>query len=479
MSACANCGLQGRPSYNWCTECGFSVNEVAERDPWFGRLIAGRFRLQSRLGAGGMGEVYEAIQEPMDRRVAVKLLNDQMAMSAEQVARFKREAQAASQLEHPSTITVHDFGQDSDGTLFIAMEYLKGQSLDAWIKHNGRPDLARAVDIFIQVCDSLEEAHTKGVVHRDLKPENIFLATRAGTTDVVKVLDFGIAKISQTPVGGSIDQLTAQGAICGTPHYMAPEQITDGVVDQRTDIYALGVMLYWLIAGREPCQATTFNELLTMHLKQLPPPIPNEQEPADPRWRDAESVAARALSKAPQDRFQSVASLREALTTLIASDAPALLSATTSRPESTRSSAWAFGVLALGVVVAVVLFFSLYSQSDPTPRPKAPPPTATQEVVESKPSIIFGLEKFDMDEILETSADPGPTGTGTILLTELPERASVSLNGVKMIWSPDNPSYRLKTGRYEVEVELDGVVSKVQVNVRDGKRRTIDWRRVK
>ncbi|MEE2785808.1 MAG: protein kinase [Myxococcota bacterium] len=313
MVACANCGAENRPDAEHCLECGVELSASAvDADPWHGRTIAQRYQIIAKLGDGGMGEVYEAIQEPIGRRVALKILNDEMAENPNQVERFRREAQSASQLSNPHTIVVHDFGQDDDGTLFIAMELLEGEMLADRLGRVGRLPLPDIVVILEQVAGSLDEAHEKGVVHRDLKPENIFL-TRRGHADIfAKVLDFGIAKLNYDFDGQTVERLTRQGNICGTPHYMAPEQIRDTTVDWRTDVYALGVLLYRFLAGFEPFDANKVIDLLTMHLNEVPPPIQFVVPHAGPSYLALEAVALKALSKEPDKRYQSAGEMAAA-----------------------------------------------------------------------------------------------------------------------------------------------------------------------
>ncbi|MGC6417296.1 MAG: protein kinase domain-containing protein [Bradymonadia bacterium] len=313
MTNCPHCNEPIQSRVPICLACGEVIGDGATTDPWMGRLVAGRFRLESKLGDGGMGEVYKAVQTTMARTVALKILNDELAQKAGQVERFKREAQAASQLTHPNTIVVHDFGQCDDGTLFIAMEYLEGRPLASLLRNESPLSGERIIDILVQVCDSLQEAHDQQVVHRDLKPENIFITQRGDQKDYAKVLDFGIAKLTRAPDGQLVDRLTRAGTLCGTPHYMAPEQIRDETVDWRADIYALGVLLHYALAGREPFDAEKLVDVLTMHLHQPPPAIDWSDENRDPVRLKLEAVARQALEKDREKRPQSARALKTLL----------------------------------------------------------------------------------------------------------------------------------------------------------------------
>lgn len=314
MKACPSCGAACQVDARFCLECGeplADAESLTTSDPWLGRMVAGRFRLLSKLGDGGMGEVYRAEQMPMGRHIALKILRQALSDDPKQVERFKREAQAASALSHPNTIIVHDFGQDTDGTLFIAMELLEGEPLSEVLSREGALPPERAAAILRQICGSLDEAHSHGLVHRDLKPENVFLTERAGANDFVKVLDFGIAKVTESG-GQKLETITQAGAIFGTPQYMAPEQIRGEGVDARADIYALGVILYEMISGHLPFAAGSVVEMLTKHLTAPPAPIVRKAEvKADANVPRLEAIALRALSKDPTRRQQSARAFLE------------------------------------------------------------------------------------------------------------------------------------------------------------------------
>jgi serine/threonine protein kinase len=242
-----------------------------------GREIAGRYRIQSKLGEGGMGAVFKAEQISLKRTCAVKLLRPDVASSALLLRRFNAEAEAVAKLSHPNTVNIYDFGQDTDGTLFIAMEYVEGNSLREVIQSDAPLSIKRALSIAAQICASLVDAHSQGIIHRDLKPDNVMLQDRGRQRDVVRVLDFGIAKL-RDDTRSTQAAMTQAGDMLGTPQYMAPEQIRAEQIDGRTDIYALGCMLYEMITARLPFEAPTIMALLSKHLIEHPP-SPSQRRP--------------------------------------------------------------------------------------------------------------------------------------------------------------------------------------------------------
>ena len=245
---------------------------------FIGREVAGRYRIQAKLGEGGMGWVYRAEQISLKRIVALKVLRPELFAEPGMVRRFNAEAELAAKLSHPNTVTLFDFGQDTDGSLFIAMEYLEGRSLREVLMREGPLAPGRALAICEQLCASLADAHSHGIVHRDLKPDNVMLAQRGRQSDVVRVLDFGIAKLRDEQGDVTARPMTRAGDLLGTPQYMAPEQIRGETVDARTDVYALGAMLYEMVTGRLPFEAASLMAILSKHLTEMPV-SPRERRP--------------------------------------------------------------------------------------------------------------------------------------------------------------------------------------------------------
>jgi len=287
-----------------------------------GTVINDRYRIDEVLGIGGFGAVYMCTQANMDQVVAVKVLKSEHLTSVEHVKRFTREARAASKLKHPNTISIFDFGTHSDGALYLAMEYLHGETFANRMDEQTcmKPDTL--VHIMGQICNSLTEAHNAGLIHRDLKPENIMLLPVAGDPNFVKVLDFGIAAFETENTPGE-EKLTEAGMIMGTPTYMSPEQARGEALDARSDIYALGVMMYEAVCGRVPFDGDQPMTVLVKHIKDPPEP-PRAVAPEAGIPRALEKVILRCLEKQPGHRPQKAAELAVALRKALATPDDAL-----------------------------------------------------------------------------------------------------------------------------------------------------------
>ncbi|KFE66716.1 serine/threonine-protein kinase [Hyalangium minutum] len=272
----------------------------AEGDEYIGKTLAKKYRVEALIGEGGMGKVYRARQLALDKPVVLKVLRQSLLSDERTVARFQREAKAASRLNHPNSISILDFGQAEDGALFIAMEFVPGQDLHQVLSREWPLPESRVVRIVSQVLSALSDAHGAGVIHRDLKPENIMLEQRRNDPDFVKVLDFGIAKITDTN-GDEGPALTRAGFVCGTPEYMSPEQARGAQLDHRSDLYAVGVILYQLTTGLLPFESDSAVGFATKHLTEEPPP-PTKRRPEARISPGMERLILRVLSKDPNDR---------------------------------------------------------------------------------------------------------------------------------------------------------------------------------
>ena len=312
---CPGCGRVSADDARFCPGCGLELSVAVAgdapgtvADPLIGRVIADRYRIQSLLGRGGMGVVYKAEHIHIGKLMALKLLHGELARDRDTVKRFRREAEAVSRLSHPNTVQTFDFGRDQ-GLTYLAMEYLEGRDF-GWVIQNEAPlSFQRIARICAQVCASVAEAHAHGIVHRDLKPENVMVIQSRDAKDVVKVLDFGLAKLRESDGGHT---LTRAGSIIGTPYYMAPEHIRGEDVDARADIYSVGAMMYKAAVGIPPFWASTPMGVLTKHLTEpvIPPTERASQRDLPP---EADAIILKAMEKDRELRYARMEDFRDAL----------------------------------------------------------------------------------------------------------------------------------------------------------------------
>lgn len=278
-------------------------------DPMIGQVLDGRYRIINLLGEGGMGEVYAAEHVHIEKRVAVKLLRNEIVTNAEAVTRFRQEARSASSIGHKNIIAIEDFGTLRDGRIYLCMELLDGAPLSDLIKQPMAPE--RLVDILIQTGHGLAAAHQKGIIHRDMKPENIFVTRGEDGRDVPKLLDFGIAKVAG---GEGQNHLTRTGTIFGTPFYMSPEQALGQNVDHRADVYAMGVIMFEMFCGEVPFTGESFMGILTQHITAEPPsPAQVAAQSGRPIPPGIDAIILRAMKKDVAERYQSMDELVQAL----------------------------------------------------------------------------------------------------------------------------------------------------------------------
>lgn len=275
-----------------------------------GERLFGEYTIIDKLGEGGMGAVYLARQDTIDQRIAVKVLHEEAAESDELIQRFHREARVVAMLTHPNIIRVFIFGRTQGGLLYLAMEYVEGETLRRVIDRGQLTEM-RVIKIMKQLCSGLSEAHDLGIIHRDLKPDNVLLTEWRGESDFAKILDFGIAKLKQPDSPEAQKNLTQAGIVYGTPEYLSPEQAQALELDQRTDIYSLGCILYELMTGRVPFDDTTPVKILTAHVfTEVTPPsqvAPNKVSPT------MEKIIMKAMAKDAGERFQDALEMFEAL----------------------------------------------------------------------------------------------------------------------------------------------------------------------
>src|SRR5437899_7729949 len=275
----------------------------AEADPLLGRVLNDRYTIVSALGHGGMGRVYKALQAPLDRVVALKVLGAGHDRDPNFYKRFFLEASVTARLTHPNTITLYDYGRTEDGIFFIAMEFLDGRTLSQAMQQEGPLAQERVIHVAQQICRSLREAHALGIIHRDLKPANVMLLRQHDDHDFVKVLDFGLVKFfhGDNPDG----EITNAGTFMGSPHYIAPEQARNQSPDQRCDLYSLGVLLYHMITGKVPFTASAPVDIILKHLHEKPGP-PKDLNPQLDLQPELEAIVLRCMAKERADRFQSM-----------------------------------------------------------------------------------------------------------------------------------------------------------------------------
>ncbi len=265
--------------------------------------LLGQYRVEARIGSGAMGEVFRATHVGLDRPVALKVLQPELARQPSVLQRFRTEAVATARLRHPHILEVTDFAQDGQGNAFLVMELLEGQPVDAFVREVGAVRLGDAITLLDQMLQALECAHRAGIIHRDLKPANLFLCKQPTPGIHLKVLDFGLAK--QTL--GAAQHLTTTGEILGTPAYMAPEQVEGGTIDARTDLYAVGSIGFELLTGTLPFAGSALNVMMAQIMEPLPAWTRQPPLPALEAW------VRRAMEKKPAARFQSATEMRAAL----------------------------------------------------------------------------------------------------------------------------------------------------------------------
>ena len=318
----------------------------AQKDPFIGReILGGQFKILQKIGTGGMGAVYKASQPEMNRMVAVKILHPKLTNRADLASRFRREARAMSHLSHPNTVRVFLYGELEDGSLYIVMEYLEGKNLNQTVRAEGPLPMERALPVLIQACGALEEAHRAGIIHRDLKPENIFLQQSGGLRDFAKVLDFGLAKVTEREMRPGSIILTQEGMVFGTPEFMSPEQAQGKTLTAGSDIYSLAVILYEVLTGKLPFDAKTAMDYLQLHVMGTPITL-SQRVPGETFPPSLDLIIQKALAKKPEERFASAAEFGGALQAVLeGKSAPIVMStplppavSTTTPTEPPRSA---------------------------------------------------------------------------------------------------------------------------------------------
>jgi serine/threonine-protein kinase len=363
------------------------------QDPLLGVTLAGRFTVLSRIGGGSMGSVYRARQAAVGRDVALKIVRRDRAYDPETKARFEREARAVSMLKNPHTVTAFDFGEAEDGSWFLALEMLEGETLGDRLRRERRLHWVEALRFACEALRSLAEAHAQGIIHRDLKPDNLFLARvqdPLGEREVCKIVDFGIAKWVREGEEEPVDQLeTLAGTVFGTPRYMSPEQAQGTQLDARSDLYSLGVLLFQMLTGRAPFIDDDAVVVMAKHIKNAPPSF-EEAAPGVEIPFAVEAVVRRALEKLPERRPRSaeqmLSELDQAAASSQAVESGVRPIAGDDLPESLRLAerrTWVLAaLLVLALLVVVGLSFAIWGRS-----PREPVPTASATTHQTAPTV--------------------------------------------------------------------------------------------
>jgi serine/threonine protein kinase len=420
----------------------------AESATLIGFVLDDRYAIIREIGRGGMGVVYEAEHTELAKRVAVKVLQDKYADDDEAVIRFKREALAASRIGSPHIIDVSHIGTAPDGRPFVVMELLAGESLASLLRRTGPMDAARAVHIMRQVLRAVGAAHAKAIVHRDLKPDNIFIVNREDQEDFVKLLDFGISKFLETGEFSIKTQLTTTGAVMGTPLYMAPEQAMGAPIAPSVDIYACGVILYEMLAGRPPFADGNYNMIIAQLLTARPPRLDDLRKKLP---KPLVAAVHRALEKEPAARFANAEAFVAALPHDRAGTQPEMVAALPTERGApigapSRRWRWIAGALVLLVGAAIgVAAITLHT---------------------TKPEIVAAP--------VTTPPAPSPPPTpatkpGTLEIKTIPANAAVRIDNrdagatpIEVVVTP---------GRHQLHVELAGYAGvDADQDVRDGER---------
>ena len=446
-TSCPACGSRFSPDGRFCPFDGTPLVAAAgwdpSRDALLGSLIDGRYEVLSAIGEGGMGTVYEVRHRALGKRFALKALRKELALDSDIAARFIQEARTAAAVSHPGLVEITDFGRLESGQVYFVMELLEGQSLAALLRNGGPLPAARGLAVVRQLVHALKAAHDASIVHRDLKPDNIHVGRGDGDADIVKIVDFGLAKV----IGSS--KLTAAGMVFGTPHYMSPEQAAGEVVDHRADIYALGIVMYEMFTGKVPFEADSYMGVLTKHMYMAPAP-PSELSPALKSLGALEEVILRCLQKRPQARYENLTALLAELDERLPYVAP---SARTSRvphaslladqlelPSHEEAAAargfryWPALVVALAFVAGVGAVVALRTRAGASA--KAQPSAATSATASPAPPSARPPHGGELTQSASAAPSPASNPASSAAPRPLPPTRKPTPSGLRPVATP-------------------------------------------
>ncbi len=423
---CLSCSREFTGVVNVCPHDGTVLIPLAQ-DPLIGSRLAERYHIISLIGQGGMGNVYKARHELMERDVAIKMLKADLISDSQSVKRFQQEARAACRLKHPNVITLFDFGVSPNGQPYLVMDYLVGISLADVIKKDGHVGTDRTVKITTQACRALEHAHRNGVIHRDLKPGNIMLIETDETKDFVKVVDFGVAKLIGSVEDSESQRLTQTGEVCGSPVYMSPEQCMGLRLGPPSDIYSMGVVLYETLTGRLPLLGKTMVDTMQKHISETPPPFSGVRPDLYIPER-LERVVFRALRKEPAERHQSMAELEQELELAIPRPTKSMSLRTTSpaleafkvpvrQPAKPRWKLFLIAAAACLLAVGGMLSWINFNKGRTAPTtPSTAVPTTGGECNTARPGATVGNGKASPEQAeLKSKAPSGKAANKTLV----------------------------------------------------------------
>ncbi len=364
LKICPQCGTEYELDQRFCPKDGTTLRMQGSENDLVGSIIADRYHVLRKLGEGGMGQVYLAEHVKMGRKSAVKVMNPGMVHDADAISRFNREASNASRINHPNVAAVYDFGETGEGLIYLAMEFVEGPPLTKLIEQQGALPPLRAAEIARQAADALAVAHDMGIVHRDLKPDNIMIAKNRDGSDLVKVVDFGIAKAADNEA----QKVTKTGLVVGTPEYMSPEQLAGDKLDGRSDIYSLGLVAFNMLTGKLPFPSESAQEAMIMRLTDKPKPL-SEMKP-DVAWTpEVQAVMDKALERDANLRYQSAAQFGRELFKAVGAMPQSVAAEAGTQVIDTAS------VAAAAAKTAAIPATRVASAAEPVPAKPGPAPT--------------------------------------------------------------------------------------------------------